>query len=158
MKARILIVGLLTASATIFGQTVTQGDPNVVANANEFHSPMVIETIFAGNDPSLWMDPESLAPGKTPKHMGAGKWFSTVEWYDLGKYTCDGVSLRRNVSKGRFPPGTSSRKGVWEESGLKMRVRPLSAEQVEVRIEPSAYNPKPSHDKLVTFTVDVLNA
>ena len=142
-----LAVSLLAASAMTCGQTVKQGDPNAL-EAHEFHSPMVIETIFAGNEPSLWMDLKSLAPGKTPKPLSGGKWFSTAEWYALGKFTCDGVSLREDRE--------SSKNGTWAEPGLKMRVRRHGIEVVDVTIEVGLYNPKHNHDKAVTINFEVL--
>ena len=70
-------------------QTVKQGDPTApAADPNEFHSPMVIETVFAPADPSLWKN-EEWTPQK-PKPWKRGT-FTVPEYHDLGKYSCDGL-------------------------------------------------------------------
>ena len=89
----LIILSLTLFSYLLVAQTVRHGDASPT-RPNAFRSPMVIETVFPAN-PSLWMDTESLAgfkPGR-PTHGKLGEWFSTPEWYALGKFTCDGVSL-----------------------------------------------------------------
>ena len=87
----VLFLGFCLAGVSA-AQTVKQGDPNApVADPTEFHSPMVIETVFAPADPSLWKSDE-WTPTK-PKPWRSGE-FTTAEYYDLGKYSCDGLSIR----------------------------------------------------------------
>lgn len=148
---RLLLSTMLMVGSVLHGQTVSQGDPAAVTQAFEFHSPMVIETVFPAATPALWRDTESLQPGKTPKYVKSG-WFSVPEWYDLGKYAVDGVSLRSSVSKGFV----GADKGVWEQPGLEMKVKP-GPTKVEITIEATVNSRKFIHDKVVTVVFDVLN-
>src|SRR5262245_63879596 len=60
-------------------QTARQGDPNAARTATEYHSPMILDTVFPATDSSLW---------------GKGEWFTVDEYHELGRFTCDGVSLK----------------------------------------------------------------
>ncbi len=148
-----LTSSVLMLAGVLGAQTVKQGEASAVpVIPNAFNSPMVIETVFPAADPSLWMEFQSLEefkPGKST-HGKLGKWFSVPEWYALGKFTCDGVSLREEAKKN----------GTWEEPGLRMRVRWLgtgAAERAEVTVEATLYNPKNNHDKMVTLHFEVLS-
>ena len=96
---------------------------------------------------------EGFAPGRS---LGLAAWPRTLgketsipEWYALGKYTCDGVSLREEVKKqGR----------VWEEPGLRIsEMVHLPNGKYEATLEATLYNPKGNGDRLVTLSYDVLD-
>jgi hypothetical protein len=97
------------------------------------HSPMILETVFAAADRSLWGD------GRT--------WFAVKEYRDLGEYSCDGVSLRANNRKDG---------SVWD-AGLQMTARGTTDGKVEVKIRASITNPPHNHDKIVTVMLQILN-
>jgi hypothetical protein len=135
------VVGMMVVVAPLKAQTVKQGDAKDVVDPNEFHSPMVIETVFAPADPALWRD-ENWTPGK-PKPWGRGE-FTTAEYYDLGKYTCDGLSIH-----------DGNRDGTWY-SGLVMEVKNKGGD-VHVTIKAQVTNPGHIHDKFVTLLFEVIN-
>jgi len=119
-------------SAHVSWQTARQGDPaQYPADPNAYRSPMVLDTIFAAGDRSLWKD---------------GKWFTLHEWWELGRFTCDGVGLR----------GGNDRKKKWDE-GLEMRVHDLPGGNLEVRMRVGVRNPRNNHDKIVSVFLEVLN-
>lgn len=113
-------------------QTAKQGDAaSLPADPTEFHSPMVLETAFAAGDRTLW---------------NGGKAFSLPEWWELGKYKCDGVSVRMDPD----------RKRQWDP-GLEMRVRDVPGQKVEVKLEIGVRNPKHNLDKMVDLFLEVMN-
>jgi hypothetical protein len=78
-----------------------------------------------------------------------GKETSIPEWYALGRYTCDGVSLREEVNS----QGTQ-----WEEPGLRIsELRRLATGDYEVTLEATLFNPIGNGDRLVTLSYDVLD-
>lgn len=113
-------------------QTAKQGDPNVPAVPTEFRSPMIIDTVFAAADQSLW---------------GKGSWFTVKDYFALGEFTCDGVSLRNDYS---------IRRGAWD-SGLWLAVKQVDEEYVRVKIRAIAHNPKKNHDKVVNLVFEIMN-
>jgi hypothetical protein len=149
MKRLLVFLGLAVFSYLVVAQTVGQGDASAApALPNAFHSPMVIETVFPAS-PSLWMDKDSLAgfkPGRST-HGKLGKWFSTPEWYALGKFTCDGVSLR----------GDARPDGSWNGAGLTMRVKPQSGAFL-VMLAATIHNPERNPDKTATVSFEVLKS
>ena len=114
-------------------QTARQGDPNTRAASTEFHSPMILETVFAPAERSLW---------------GKGGWFTVKEYFELGRFTCDGVSLRNDYSL---------RKGTWD-TGLQMRAMKVDEGRVRVEIRAIVHNPRHNHDKLVNLFFEILNS
>lgn len=122
----------VAAGAAAWAQTARQGDPNKPVARTQFSSPMVLETVFAAADRSLW---------------GKGRWFTIEEYHELGRFTCDGVSLRNDYSV---------RKGTWD-SGLWMAVKPVDDSGVRVKIRAIVHNPRHNHDKLVNLVFEVLN-
>jgi len=115
---------------------------------------MVVETSFPIGEPSAWRKIKSLE-GFTPgQPVGLNSWpaklreeISLPEWYALGRYTCDGVSLRQEVvSRGR----------EWEEPGLRIHELRTVPSGIEVTIEATLYNPRANHDKLVTLAFEIL--
>jgi hypothetical protein len=148
MKRLLVLLGLALFSYLVVAQTVRQADASALpALPNAFHSPMVIETVFPAN-PSLWMDTDSLAGFKSGRsvHGKLGKRFSIPEWYALGKFTCDGVSLR----------GDARSDGSWDDAGLTMMVTPLSGAFL-VTLHATIHNPKPNPDKTATVHFEVLH-
>lgn len=129
-----VVAGLLS----MFGpapsaQVVTQGEPGSSQDPNAFRSPMVVETVFAAANRSLWKQP--------------GDWFDVPEYKQLGKFSCEGVVFHGNVSKD----------GSEWESGLAMRVRLQPDNRAEVTIRVKLLNPRHNHDKSVTILMEVLN-
>ncbi|MEX2383085.1 MAG: hypothetical protein WEB59_00635 [Thermoanaerobaculia bacterium] len=143
---------ILLPGGVLASQEAKQGSAkDIPVEPTSFVSPMVLETVFPVANPETWMDTESLQPGKKPEHVESG-WFSVPEWYRLGKYTCDGVSLREAVSKGVWGAKT----GVWEQPGLQMRVD--RDEKTTVKVKAIIYNPPSNHDKRVRIQFDVLTS
>lgn len=143
MKTLAVVLAGFCLAGFSAAQTVKQGDPTAPPlDPNEFHSPMVIETIFAPADPTLWKNDE-WRPDK-PRPWKSGQ-FTTAEYYDLGKYSCDGLSIRNG----------SHRNGSWD-SGLMMSVKDKGG-MVHVGIEVHVTNPGHVHDKFVTFLLEVVN-
>jgi len=103
-----------------------------------FTSPMVLETVFAAADRSLW-DPA--------KGHVAGTWFSTEDYHGLGKFSCDGVYLRSD-----FKP----KQGTWK-AGLEMSVKEGEGGQVRVKVRATADNPKDNRDRKVDILFEVMN-
>jgi len=136
MKTLSLFITSLVLTAPLLAQTVKQGDPNVIAS-NEFHSPMVVETTFAPADPALWKS-DDWTPDK-PRPWKKGE-FTTAEYYDLGKYSCDGLSIR-----------DGSNNGTWH-SGLVMSLKE-QAGKLHITINAHVTNPGYVHDKSVTATL-----
>ena len=93
----------LLVGAPLAGQTVRQGTAQEVpAAANAFQSPMILETIFAPADQSLWVSDE-WTPSK-PKPWKSGD-FTTPEYYALGKFSCDGILLQNGNRHGPWSTG-----------------------------------------------------
>jgi hypothetical protein len=130
------VVGGMTVPAR--GQTAKQGDPGHPADQTVFTSPMVLETAFAASDRSLWK--------RRDLREGGRDWFTVPEYQQLGKFRCDGVSLR----------GDTDRKHEWD-SGLYMSARELPDGGVDVGIWAKVFNPRQNHDKLVTLFLEVVN-
>jgi hypothetical protein len=148
MKRLLVLLGLGLFSYLVVAQTVRQSDGSAVsALPNAFRSPMVLETAFPA-DPSLWMDTASLAGFKSGRSTNGklGMRFSIPEWYALGKFTCDGLSLR----------GDARSDGSWENAGLTMMVKSLSGAFL-VTINATIHNPKPDLGKTATVFFEVLN-
>ena len=118
-------------------QTVKQGE---VASPEKryFTSPLVLETVFAAADRSLW-DP---AKGHAP-----GAWFSGEEYGNLGKFSCDGVYLR---SKFDF------KTDKWLP-GLAMSVTEAAGGMLAVKVRAMVDNPKGNRDRYVTILFEALN-
>jgi hypothetical protein len=148
MKWLLLILSLAVFSYLLAVPTAGQSDAgNRPALPNAFRSPMVIETAFPAN-PSLWMDTDSLAgfqPGRSNRGE-LGKWFSIPEWYALGKFTCDGVSLR----------GDARSDGSWNDAGLTMRVKPQRGAFL-VMLAATIHNSELNPDKTATVSFEVFN-
>lgn len=144
MKAILRVLLGLALTIPALGQTVRQGDATATPDPNEFHSPMVIETIFAPADPSRWVSDEWTL--QNPKRWRKGA-FTLPEYHDLGKFFCDGVPIRMNFSK---------RQGMWD-SGLSMKLRQLGSGKAEVLIRASVENSGLIHDKIVTLRLEVVN-
>lgn len=88
-----------------FAQSVEQCDPNTPsADATQFHSPMVLETIFPISDLSAWRKITSMEGFTNGKPLGLGAWparlgreTSIPAWYELGRDTCDGVTIAVDI-------------------------------------------------------------
>jgi hypothetical protein len=120
-------------------------------------SPLVIETVFPLGDPSSWKRIKTMEHFATGSSLGLTTWpkklgkeTSIPEWYALGRYTCDGVSLREEVKK----HGTE-----WEEPGLRIsELRHPPSGNYEVTLEATLFNPKGNGDRLVTLFYEVLDS
>jgi len=95
-------------------------------------SPMVLETMFAAADESLWDGPG---------------WFSLPEYHDLGRDACDGVALRARYDK---------RSGTWGP-GLEMSAHEGRDGQIEVKVRVIVNNRRHNHDKKVRVDLEVLD-
>src|SRR5262245_38955646 len=104
----IAFVALATLGTSAWAQSAVQGDEEEIQT--DFHSPMVVNTVLAAADKNYWHTKD---------------WFSVQEYKDLGKFTCDGVSLRSD-----YKP----KKNTWN-SGLETAVEPLDGERVRVRFK-----------------------
>ncbi len=136
-------VAFLFTNAWLGGQTVKQGDPTArAADPTVFTSPMVIETVFAPADRSLWKSDEWTPQDPKPWKRGP---FTIPEYHDLGKYSCDGLFFR-SAAEGRS----------WE-SGLVMKVNPVAGGNLRVDIDAFVFNPGHVHDKMVTLFLEVMN-
>ncbi len=121
-------VGFLSPSAAL---DVKQGSFGA-AESSEFTSPMILTTAFAATDRALW---------------GNGHWFAVDEYKKLGRFSCDGVSIRRDYNH---------RKQTWDP-GLELAVRVKSRDLVQVKARVSIYNPKHNHDKAVTVLLEIMD-
>ena len=138
-EARTAWVGVLLMAVSIpyaAAQAARQGDAS--NEKTTFTSPMVLETVFAAADRSLW-DPA--------KGHVAGAWFSTEDYHGLGKFGCDGVYLRSD-----FKP----KQGTWKP-GLEMSVKEGEGGQVQVKVRATADNPKDNRDRKVDILFEVMN-
>lgn len=134
MKRVIGLLVLLTGPAGVMlGQTARQGG---AANPTAFRSPMIVETVFAASDRSVWDRKENKDGGRY--------WFTDPEYHELGKYTCDGISLTRPTSKGQW------------DNALFLSVRDLPGGNVDLGIRAWVTNPKNNPDKLVDLFFEIL--
>ena len=142
MKPTAVLFAFLSAAA-LTAQTAKQGDAAALP-IEDFHSPMVIEAAFAPADQSLWVrddwSPENKKPWKTGR-------FTIPEYHGIGRFTCDGLSIRDDYSK---------RSKTWR-SGLRMSTEPLSDGRVKVHVNVVISNPGEVHDKIVSVLLEVLN-
>jgi len=126
------IVMLVALDTNTSAQNVTQGDLTAAAAKTAFQSPMIVNTVLAAADRSLWQ---------------TGKWFSVKEYEDLGRFTCDGLSLRRD-----YKP----KHETWT-AGLLTSAEPVSTEKVRVRFKATINNPDDNHDKVVKLLLEVMH-
>ncbi|MCI0659092.1 MAG: hypothetical protein L0170_18720 [Acidobacteria bacterium] len=125
---------LTAVSVTILpGQTVRQAS----IEKTRFDSPMVLETVFAAADRSLW-DPSQ---GHQP-----GAWFSAQEYEDLGRYSCDGVFLRQKYNR---------RRETWQP-GLAMSVTQAQDGRLKINVRAVVDNPEDNHDRKVETLFEVI--
>jgi hypothetical protein len=135
---------LLISALRALGQTARQATTG--PGPNEYHSPMVIETVFAAADRSLWDKKENKRYGRY--------WFTVTEYHDLGKFTCDGISITDPTEGDLWD--RIKHEGQWA-SGLFMSAKELPGDKVDLGIRVKITNPKGNHDKRVTFTFEILN-
>jgi len=138
-EARTAWVGVLLMAVSIpyaAAQAASQGDAS--NEKTTFTSPMVLETVFAAADRSLW-DPA--------KGHVAGAWFSTEDYRGLGRFSCDGVYLRSDFKR---------KQGTWKP-GLEMSVKEGEGGQVQVKVRATADNPKDNRDRKVDILFEVMN-
>jgi hypothetical protein len=105
-----LALGLVLSMTTIpfpaIGQTAKQGDPRLNPGGyEEFHSPMVLEAVFAAADRSTWRN----------------EWFSTEQYRRLSKFRCEKISIWGLEMSARELPG--------EKVEVKTRVRLMNPDQ-----------------------------
>jgi len=103
----------------------------------KFESPMVLETVFAAADRSLW-DP---AQGHR-----AGEWFSAREYEELGRYSCDGVYLRHHYNR---------HQDSWQP-GLAMSVMEGQDGNLKIHVRADVDNPDDNKDRKVEALFEVL--
>jgi hypothetical protein len=144
MRTRVIVLalGLIAGSTAFRAQVVKQGDPDAKLSPTAFHSPMIIETVFAAVDRSLW------SQAVQPSGRVETAWFEAPEYNALGKFTCDGIAFHGNF--------IDRKKETWK-SGLAMQARTQPGDQAEVTIRVSLFNPENNHDKSVTLFLEFLN-
>jgi hypothetical protein len=119
-------------------QIVKQGETPAATDKTIYTSPMILETVFAAADRSLW-DPSK---GHLP-----GFWFSAEEYGALGKFSCDGVYLRHRYNR---------EQKTWEP-GLAMSVLEAEGGTLLVQVRAMVDNPKKNHDRKVEIVFEALN-
>lgn len=134
LAAMLLMVSSIPDGAA---QTVKQGAGSP-AEQTSFNSPMVLETEFAAANRSLWEPSQGHEPGA---------WFSTEEYHALGRFSCDGVYLRKDFN---------GKHGTWK-SGLEMAVLPAEGGNLTVKVRAAADNPDDNHDRKVDILIEVVN-
>jgi hypothetical protein len=120
-------------------------------------SPCVLETVFPIGDPTRWKRVKSMQHFSAGTSLGFAAWpnhfekeTSIPEWYALGRYACDGVSLREEVK---------NRGTEWEEPGLRIsELLHMPTGKYQVTLEATLFNPKGNSDRLVTLAYDVLDS
>jgi hypothetical protein len=137
-RSQVVSVSLVVSLVLAFipnarAQVVKQGKPGDSQDPAAFRSPMVIETVFAAANRTLWNQ--------------SSDWFEVPEYKELGKYSCEGIAFHGNLSKD----------GNDWDSGLSMRVRPRPENRAEVTIRIRLLNPRHNHDKTVTMQLEVMN-
>jgi len=123
------VLSIGAAVCAVTAQTARQGE---AGERTGFASPMVLESVFA---PAM------------PSHAKDEPWFSIDEYHDLGKYSCDGVFIRK---------GFDRHENTWEP-GLEMAVRDLKDGRLEVKAKATVDNPRKNHDKKIVIVLEVLN-
>lgn len=127
MKGRMAIATYLVSllAVPVVAQTAKQGT-DADRGATEFRSPMVLETTVAEEG----------------------------DWWKLGRFFCDGVSLRGEREEGFFwdRPKTEQ----WQP-GLTMKMRDLPGGKVEVTFGVSVNNRKHNHDKVADVRLEIVN-
>jgi hypothetical protein len=116
-------------------QIAKQG--NVRLEQTRFESPMVLETVFAAADRSLW-DPAQGHP--------VGEWFSAREYEELGRYSCEGVFLRHKYNR---------RQESWQP-GLAMSVTPAPNGRLKIQVRADVDNPDDNDDRRVETLFEVI--
>lgn len=131
----ISVLGALTLANALHlrAQTATQGNLNTNPIPTAFHSPMVLETMFVAADRAMW---------------GKKDWHTIPEYNALGKYTCDGLTLRGGI--------INKKTGAWP-SGLLMKAKELAGGNLEISIMVWVFNPEHNHDKAVTLFFEILD-
>jgi hypothetical protein len=119
-------------------QTVIVNGAPAPKEKTEFVSPMILETVFAAADKSLWDSAKGYKPGE---------WFSTEEYHELGRFTCDGVSLKSSFNK---------KKETWD-AGLEMSVVTGEQGQLRVNVRADVFNPDGNKDRKAQILFEVMN-
>ena len=135
-SARMALAALFLTAISVpvlLGQIARQAS----AEQTKFESPMVLETVFAATDRSLW-DPSQ---GHQP-----GDWFSAQEYEDLGRYSCDGVFVRHKYNR---------RQGSWQP-GLAMSVTEAQDGKLKIHVRAVVDNPDDNHDRQVETRFEVI--
>ena len=135
-SARITLATLFLMASCfpiLLGQTVRQAS----IEKTKFDSPMVLETVFAAADRSLW-DPSQ---GHQP-----GAWFSHQEYEDLGRYSCEGVFVRQKYNQ---------RRETWKP-GLSMSVTQAQDGRLKINVRAVVDNPDDNHDRKVETLFEVI--
>ena len=136
MKIRTIgCFGILLAVVGTFSSNVAldvQQGAFGAAESSVFNSPMIITTAFAATNRALW---------------GDGGWFAVDDYKKLGRFTCEGVSIRRDYSH----------RGQTWDAGLELAARVKSPGVVQVKARVSVYNPKHNHDKAVTVLLEIMD-
>jgi len=112
----------------VSAQVARQGTKGTPVADTIFTSPMVIDTRFV----VTW--------------RGKKDTYDVPEYHDLGKFTCDGVSLRSY---------NDSRRGIWKRGLTIVADRLKPNEPVKLKMYVAIHNPKHNHDKSVTVIFEI---
>jgi hypothetical protein len=136
-RALLTIVSLLHGLA--FAQTARQGEATGTTpqGYRDFHTPMVLETVFLPADRSLWNKPDGFTngirgPGAVSKRDG---WFTSGEYVLLRLSRCEKVAI----------------------GALEMKAREFPKDKADIAVKVSLFNPDQGHDKKVILHFEVMN-
>ena len=135
----VLVLCLLSTLSNLpsLAQTATQGATPYDADKTAFKSPMVLETVFAAADRSLW----DITKGHLP-----GAFFSVDEYMQIGRYNCEGVYLRHKYDKATK---------TWQP-GLDMSAAETPDGKLNIQVRVHVDNPKKNHDRKIEALFEVL--
>ncbi len=125
-----LLLGAVLTGAVIPAQHAQQSVKDGPVGDTAFTSPMVLTAKFPALDPSSFRN---------------GEWFTLDEHRQLSTFTCDGVSLKGDVDRGKKTT----------EPGLEFAAKMRADGHAEVKIRVALWNPPHNHDKSGTVMLEV---
>ena len=151
------LIAVIAATTVVLGQEGQSGGTQDSRRIVALEPPCVFDTVFPVGEPSRWKRIKTMEHFMAGSSFGLSAWptklgkeTSIPEWYALGRYTCDGVSLREEVKKNG---------SEWEEPGLRIQeLRHPPGGNYEVTLEATLYNPVGNRDRIVTLAYEILDA
>jgi hypothetical protein len=130
-SAVLVLLGTVPAAAVLLPPRAQPFSKQAALDTTAFTSPMVLIAKFAATEQSLW---------------GKGEWFTTDDYLQLSRFTCDGVRLSGAVDAS----GRTTKPGLL----FAARLRPDGLEEIKIRV--LVWNPPHNKDKSVTVVLEVL--